>query len=97
MIVVQLQARVKSEEDALRFSQFYRNVIVLAMAQNTGFLEGRCCLSINDPCTLLVDEHWGNLGAFCWWARSDLRRALVEQVAPVLVDGFREYVFREIG
>lgn len=86
MYIAQTVGRGKSRSDLEHFCQFYRTTIMQAMIVNGGFQEGKCATAVDDPCALLIDEHWGSLPALEWWQTSDVHQHLLQRI-KVWLDG----------
>lgn len=97
MYIAQTVGKGKSRADLEHLCQFYRTTVIQAMIVNGGFQEGKCATAVDDPCSLLIDEHWGSLPALEWWQASELRQQIVQRFADWLVGPLVTTVYEEVG
>ncbi len=97
MCIVQATGRGKSREDIEHLCQFYRTTIIQAMITNGGFQEGRCATAVDDPCALLIDEHWGSLPALEWWQASEAHQHFLRQIEDWLEGPLTCKIYEEVS
>jgi len=97
MYIAQSVGRGKSRADLEHFCQFYRTTVMQAMIANGGLQEGKCAAAVDDPCSLLIDEHWGSLPALEWWQASDLRQQFTRQLMEWLDGPLVSKVYEEVS
>lgn len=66
------------------------------MMHNGGFIKATCGSDLADRLLIVLDEHWGSLGALQWWQNSAERRQLLHQIQAWLAGPAQSRIYQEI-
>lgn len=93
MYIVYCLVRVKQPESADLICRTVRQT--LHLLQQPGHVGSTCAVKLDDPHVILIEEHWGSLGALRSWLNSPERARLLGQIEHLIESPPKVSIFEE--